>query len=95
MPWECGIGGCGARFEDVEAAIVHQTNDHERKECKVCGSIVPDGYLAIYHTFNEHSRAEYVRAYGANSEDVRQREQLLEEVGEVVDQQELVEQLGR
>ena len=93
MPWECGIGGCGAIYDDVESAIVHQATDHERRECKVCGTVVPDGYLAIYHTFTEHSRAEYVRAYGADSEDVRQREELLDDVSEVVDQQLLADRL--
>ncbi|MFC4245548.1 hypothetical protein ACFOZ7_00770 [Natribaculum luteum] len=82
MPWECGIDGCGAVFEDVESAVVHQATEHERLECKVCGTVVPDGYLAIRHVFTEHSRAQYVRAYGASSEEVRQREALLEEIGE-------------
>ena len=87
MPWECGIDGCGAVFEDVESAIVHQATEHERRECKVCNTIVPDGYLAIQHAFTEHSRAEYVRAYGANSEDVRQREELLDEIDSIADEQ--------
>ncbi len=95
MVWECGIDGCGSRFEDVESAIVHQADEHERRECKVCGTIVPDGYLAIYHTFTEHSRAEYVRAYGADSSDVRSRESLLEDISDVVDQEELADRLGR
>ncbi|MCU4739876.1 C2H2-type zinc finger protein [Halobacteria archaeon AArc-m2/3/4] len=85
MPWECGIDGCGSVFDDVESAIVHQASKHERLECKVCGTVVPDGYLAIRHAFTEHSRAEYVRAYGASSEDVRQREDLIEEVESVAD----------
>ncbi|MFC6717257.1 hypothetical protein ACFQGT_05800 [Natrialbaceae archaeon GCM10025810] len=95
MPWECGIDGCGAVFDDVESAVVHQATEHERLECKVCGSIVPDGYLAIRHAFTEHSRAEYVRAYGANSEDVRQREELLEEIEEVADLQSIAAELKR
>ena len=93
MSWECGIDGCGAIYDDVESAIVHQATDHERRECKVCGTVVPDGYLAIYHTFTEHSRAEYVRAYDADSEDIRQREELLDDVSEVVDQQLLADRL--
>ena len=44
--WRCAIGDCSTRFEDVESAIVHQTNDHERHECQVCGTIVPEGYFA-------------------------------------------------
>lgn len=93
MPWECGIDGCGAAFDDVESAIVHQASEHERRECKVCGTIVPDGYLAIRHAFSEHSRAEYVRAYGASSEAVRQREELLEAVNDVADLQAIVNRL--
>ncbi|WP_306052239.1 DUF7565 family protein [Natronococcus wangiae] len=95
MAWECGIGGCGAVFEDVESAVVHQATEHERRECEVCGTIVPDGYLAIRHTFTEHSRAEYVRAYGASSEDVRNREALLEEIESVADTQALADELRR
>jgi len=57
MPrWTCGIDGCDAAFDDVESAIVHQTNGHQRHECKVCGTIVPDGYFAIRHAFDEHTR---------------------------------------
>lgn len=93
MPWECGIDGCGSVFDDVESAIVHQASKHERLECKVCGTVVPDGYLAIRHAFTEHSRAEYVRAYGASSEDVRQREDLLEEVESIADMRSIATQL--
>ncbi|MFP8956297.1 hypothetical protein ACLI4Y_06180 [Natrialbaceae archaeon A-CW3] len=91
MAWECGIDDCGAVFDDVESAIAHQVQTHERLECDVCGTIVPDGYLAIRHVFTEHSRAEYVRAYGAGAEDVRHREDLLEEIDEVVNKQRLAE----
>lgn len=93
MRWECGIDDCGDTFEDVESVIGHQTNEHERRECKVCGTVVPDGYLAIYHTFTKHSRAEYVRAYSADSEDVRLREELLAEIDDVVDRKKLAKQL--
>jgi hypothetical protein len=92
--WECGIGGCGRAFETVEDAILHQTNDHERHECKVCGTIVPDGYLAIRHAFEEHTRAEYVRAYGASSEEVREREEIKGEIEEVADLQSIAEKLS-
>ncbi|WP_255193150.1 DUF7565 family protein [Natronobeatus ordinarius] len=85
MHWECGIGDCDAAFEDAESAIVHQVNEHERHECKVCGTIIPDGYVAIRHVLTDHSRAEYVRAYGASSRDVRHRERLLEEIESNVD----------
>lgn len=94
MAWECGIDGCGARFGDAESLVVHQATAHERLECKVCGAPVPDGYLAIRHAFTEHSRAEYVRAYGASSEEVRHREDLLEEVEEVADVGSIVEELN-
>ena len=94
MPWECGIDGCGAVFGDVESIVVHQATKHERCECKVCGTVVPDGYLAIRHTFTEHSRAEYVRAYGASSEEVRQREDLLEELEEATDMSAIATQLN-
>ena len=93
MAWECGIGGCGAVFEDVESAVVHQATAHQRRECQVCGTIVPDGYLAIRHVFTEHSRAEYVRAYGASSEAVREREELLEEIEAVVDMKAIATEL--
>ena len=93
MRWECGISGCAAPFDDVEAVIVHQATEHERCECKVCGTLVPDGYLSIRHAFEAHTRAEYVRAYGASSEDVREREDLRDEIEDLVDFQELVKQL--
>lgn len=93
MAWECAIDGCGATFEDVESAISHQAHQHERRECKVCGTVVPDGYLAIRHAFTEHSRAEYVRAYGASSEDVRLREDLLDDLDEAVDRDRLTDLL--
>lgn len=95
MAWECGIDGCGAVFEDVESTVVHQATEHRRQECKVCGTVVPDGYLAIRHAFTEHSRAEYVRAYGASSEAVREREDLLEEVEAVADMKTIARELKR
>jgi hypothetical protein len=94
MPWECGIDGCGERFGTAEDLVVHQSTDHERRECKVCGIVVPDGYLAIRHAFNEHSRAEYVRAYGASSEEVREREEIKELVEDEADLQSVVDRLG-
>lgn len=91
--WRCGIGGCDAGFRDVEAAIVHQTNEHERHECKVCGTVVPEGYFAIRHAFDEHTRAEYVRAYDADSSAVREREAVKEAVEADVDLQSVVDRL--
>ena len=96
MPtWECAIDGCGESFDGVEALIVHQTNAHERTECKVCGTVVPDGYFAIRHAFDEHSRAEYVRAYGASATDVRTREEIKGEIEAAVDLQAVVERLDQ
>jgi hypothetical protein len=94
MAWECGIDGCGAVFETVEDAIVHQATRHERHECKVCGTVVPDGYPAFRHAFSEHTRAEYVRAYGASSEEIRRREELKDEIEGTADLQTVAERLG-
>ncbi|WP_435317516.1 DUF7565 family protein [Haloarchaeobius sp. TZWSO28] len=94
MPWECRIDECNTTYQTVEDLIVHQSTEHERQECKVCGVVVPDGYLAIRHAFNEHSRAEYVRAYGASSEEVREREEIKDLVEESADLQAVVDRLG-
>ncbi len=92
--WTCGIDGCDARFEDVESAILHQTTEHQRHECKVCGTIVPDGYFAIRHAFDEHTRAEYVRAYEADSAAVRRREEIKREIEAEADLQTVVDRLN-
>jgi len=94
MSWECGIDDCGAVFDAAEDAIVHQTNEHERRECKVCGTVVPDGYFAIRHAFTEHTRAEYVRAYGASAEEVRDREEIRDQVEAEADLNAVVERLN-
>lgn len=94
MAWECGIDACGAVFETVEDAIVHQATRHERHECKICGTVVPDGYPAFRHAFSEHTRAEYVRAYGASSEEIRRREELQEEIEDTADLEAVAERLG-
>ena len=91
--WECTIDGCSERFDRVEDAIVHQTTEHDRHECNVCGAVVPDGYLAIRHAFDEHTRADYVRAYDADSEEVRTREEIKAEVEAHVDFEEVVQRL--
>lgn len=93
MPWKCGIDGCGREFEAVEETIVHQTEDHERHECKVCGTIVPDGFFAIRHAFDEHRRAEFMRAYDADSSDVREREDVKEAIEAEADLQVVVDRL--
>lgn len=92
--WTCGIDGCEASFDDVESTIIHQTTDHQRHECKVCGTIVPDGYFAIRHAFDEHTRAEYVRAYDADSSAVRVREEIKDEIEETADLQSVVSELN-
>lgn len=91
--WTCGIDGCAASFDDVESTIIHQTTDHQRHECKVCGTIIPDGYFAIRHAFDEHTRAEYVRAYEADSSAVRVREEIKDEIENTADLQAIVSQL--
>ncbi|RAW46636.1 hypothetical protein DQW50_03145 [Halorubrum sp. 48-1-W] len=93
VPWACGIDGCDAVFEDVESTILHQTREHRRHECRVCGTIVPDGYFAIRHAFDEHTRAEYVRAYDADSAAVRRREEVKREIETEADLGTVVERL--
>ena len=91
--WKCGIEGCDARFESAEDAVVHQTRDHERHECKVCGTPIPEGYFAIRHAFDEHTRAEYVRAYDADASEVRRREAVKREIEAEIDLRRVVAEL--
>jgi hypothetical protein len=91
--WVCGIAGCGGSFEQPASLIRHQTEHHPDAECLVCGETVPAGYLGIRHVFEEHTRAEFVRAYDADSDDIREREELLELIEEHVDVQQLLGQL--
>ena len=91
--WRCGIGDCDRAFEDVESLIIHQTTEHEKHECQVCGTLIPDGYFAIRHVFDEHTRAEYVRAYDADSEAVRRREEIQAEIESTADLNAVVDQL--
>ena len=93
VPWTCGIAGCDAVFDDAESAILHQTREHERHECQVCGTVVPDGYFAIRHAFDEHTRAEYGRAYDADSAAVRRRERVKREIEGEADLQSVVDRL--
>ena len=93
MTWACSIEECGRTFERVEELVLHQTQDHQRHECQICGTVVPDGYLAIRHAFEEHTRAEYVRAYDADSTAVRLREQVKEQIESEADLQQVVERL--
>ncbi|WP_336326307.1 DUF7565 family protein [Halovenus sp. HT40] len=91
--WTCGIDGDNATFDRVEDLMTHQAAEHDRIECKVCGTVVPDGYFAIKHAFEEHSRAEYVRAYEASAAEVRRREEIKEEIEEAADIREVVDRL--
>jgi transcription initiation factor TFIIIB Brf1 subunit/transcription initiation factor TFIIB len=91
--WECTIDGDDEQFDRVEDLIVHQSTAHERIECEVCGTVLPDGYFAIRHAFDEHSRAEYVRAYDATAKEVRRRENVKETIEEQADIREVIDRL--
>lgn len=91
--WTCAIDGCGRETERAEDLLVHQTTEHERHQCQVCGSVLPDGYFAIQHAFEEHSRAEYVRAYEADASDIRYRESVLEAIEAKADIEEVVRRI--
>jgi len=91
--WRCGIGDCKQRFDNVEPLIIHQTTEHEKHECQVCGTLIPDGYFAIRHVFDEHTRAQYVRAYDADSAAVRRREEIQQEIETEADLNAVVDQL--
>ncbi|WP_255197096.1 DUF7565 family protein [Halorarius litoreus] len=92
--WTCAIGGCGTETDAAEDLLVHQATDHERHQCAVCGTVLPDGYFAIRHAFDEHSRAEYVRAYEADSADIRHREAVLEAIEETADIDAVVDRIN-
>lgn len=83
--WACGIGSCTFTSEAIEELIIHQSRDHPVHTCKVCDRDFPDGFIAIYHTFEKHSRTEYVKAYDASPDDVRQREKIKEEIEQYID----------
>ena len=91
--WRCGIDECEQVFETVESLIIHQTTEHDKHECQVCGTIIPDGYFAIRHAFDEHTRAEYVRAYDADSAAVRRREKIQREIEATADLSTVVDEL--
>lgn len=92
--WVCGIAGCGSRFKDAEDLIHHQVATHGKCRCAVCGASLPEGFVAIRHTFTEHSRADYVRAYGATSDDIRHREHVMELIEEQIDVSTLLDDVG-
>lgn len=91
--WACGIVGCDARFEEPSALVEHQVLDHDATVCGVCGKPVPAGFLAIRHAFDEHTRADYLRAYDADSDDIRVRENVKEAIEETVDVRALLDGL--
>lgn len=84
-PWCCEIEACGATFDGVEDLLEHQVADHPPIECEVCDERIPDGFYAIRHVFTEHTRAKYVRHYDGDSDAIRYRETLIEEIEELVD----------
>lgn len=92
--WKCAIEGDETQsFDRIEDLMIHQATEHERIQCKVCGTVVPDGYFAIKHAFDEHSRAEYVRAYDASAKEVRRREKVLEHIRDEADIREVVDRI--
>jgi hypothetical protein len=92
--WECAIEGCGHRADAADELLVHQATDHEPVRCEICGTRVPDGYFAIRHVFDEHSRAQYIRAYDGDTEEIKRREAVREEVEGAVDLEAVVERLN-
>jgi hypothetical protein len=83
--WQCAIRGCGATFADAESAVVHQATAHAPHTCRICAAEVPEGYFAIRHALEEHSRTEYVRAYDASPDEIREREAVRSAVESTVD----------
>lgn len=83
--WGCGIESCVFTTQSVSDLIKHQARDHPPHTCKVCHRDVPNGFTAIFHAFEEHSRTEYVRAYGATSEDVKLRENIKSTIEQRID----------
>jgi hypothetical protein len=92
--WTCAIEGCGDRFEAAGDLVEHQIEDHDPSTCRVCGESVPAGFLAIRHAFETHTRADYLRAYGASSDDIRARERVADRIEERVDLPTLLDGLG-
>ncbi len=82
--WACAIEGCGYSAGDAEELLTHQADEHEHR-CAVCETLLPDGYFAIRHAFEAHSRVEYMRAYDADADDVREREAAVDAVEAAVD----------
>ena len=83
--WACAIEGCdygAGGAEGAEKLLAHQADEHEHR-CAVCETVLPDGYFAIRHALEEHSRVEYMQAYDADADDVRERESVVERLDDV------------
>lgn len=92
--WECAISQCDFDSADVEELLVHQAEAHDRHQCAICGTVIPDGYFAIRHAFSEHTRAEYLRNYDADTDDIRLREEVLKEIEAEADVESVIERIG-
>jgi len=92
--WTCAIEGCGEGFASADGLLEHQVEDHDPCTCKVCGGTFPAGFFAIRHAFGEHTRADYLRAYDADSDDIRAREAVADRIEEAVDLPALLDSLG-
>ena len=90
--WACAIEGCDYGAGGAEKLLAHQADEHEHR-CAVCETVLPDGYFAIRHAFEEHSRVEYMQAYDADADDVRERESVVEALEAAVDVEAVVERL--
>ena len=91
--WACAIDDCTYDAAAVEDLLMHQATAHERHQCAICSTIVPDGYFAIRHAFSEHSRVDYLRHYDAGADDIRIRETVVEAVESAADVEAVVERL--
>jgi hypothetical protein len=92
-PWQCAVRGCGVEFPDAEAVVVHQVTDHDDHTCRICDAEIPEGYFAIRHALDEHGRAEYVRAYDADADAIRERESIRTAIESAVDVDRVIERL--
>ena len=91
--WTCAIAGDDDTFDRVEDLLVHQTTEHDRIECAVCGSLVPDGYFAIRHVLEDHSREAYRRAYDIDDEQLERRVALRERIESAADMQAVLDRV--
>lgn len=92
--WECAIEGCGHRTDAADELLVHQATGHRPVRCEICGTRIPDGYFAIRHVFEEHTRAKYIRAYGAEAEEIKRRERVRAAIEGEVDLEAVVAELN-